>query len=124
MTMKTQYYTASSLDGFIATPDHSIDWLFPLGDVNETGYPDFIKEVGALAMGAETYLWMVRHLIKPGSDAPGLWPYEQPTRVFTHRVLPEVAGADIRFAHGNVRTVHRQMTAAAQGRNLWVVGGG
>jgi dihydrofolate reductase len=124
MMMKTQYYTASSLDGFIATPDHSIDWLFPLGDVNETGYPDFIKEVGALAMGAETYLWMVRHLIRPGSDAPGLWPYEQPTWVFTHRVLPEVAGADIRLARGNVRTMHRQMTAAAQGRNLWVVGGG
>ena len=34
--MKTQYYTASSLDGFIATTDHSLEWLFQLGDVNET----------------------------------------------------------------------------------------
>ena len=48
--MKTQYYTASSLDGFIATEDDSLDWLFPLGDINETSYPAFIAEVGALAM--------------------------------------------------------------------------
>jgi hypothetical protein len=28
---RTQYYTAASLDGFIATLDDSLDWLFPLG---------------------------------------------------------------------------------------------
>ena len=49
--MKTQFYTASSLDGFIATEDDSLDWLFPLGDINETSYPAFIAEVGALATG-------------------------------------------------------------------------
>ena len=48
--MRTQYYTACSLDGFLATPDDSLEWLFPLGDIADTGYPDFIREVGALAM--------------------------------------------------------------------------
>ena len=37
--MKTQYYTATSLDGFIDTEDDSLEWLFPLGDVNDTSYP-------------------------------------------------------------------------------------
>ncbi len=37
--MKTQCYTTTSLDGFIATEDDSLDWLFQLGDVNETSYP-------------------------------------------------------------------------------------
>ena len=27
--MKTQYYTATSLDGCIAPEDDSLDWLFP-----------------------------------------------------------------------------------------------
>ena len=40
--MKTRYYTAASLDGFIATEDDSLDWLFPLGDLSETSYPAFI----------------------------------------------------------------------------------
>lgn len=34
--MSTQYYTAASLDGFIATEDHSLEWLFPLGDIADT----------------------------------------------------------------------------------------
>ena len=76
--MATQYYTASSLDGFIATEDDSLDWLFQLDDVDDTSYPAFIAQVGALAMGASTYRWMLRHVIKAGSDAPGDWPYAQP----------------------------------------------
>jgi len=35
LAMRTQYYSASSLDGFISKPDDSLDWLFPLGDVNK-----------------------------------------------------------------------------------------
>ena len=76
--MKTQYYTACSLDGFIATDDHSLEWLFPLGDINDTGYPSFIQGVGALAMGSSTYEWMLRHVVHaPGGGSP--WPYAQPT---------------------------------------------
>jgi dihydrofolate reductase len=122
--MKTQYYTASSLDGFIATADDSLAWLFPLGDINDTSYPAFIRDVGALAMGASTYLWMVHNVIKPDGAAPGAWPYAQPTWVFSHRALPPIAGADIRFVQGDVRPVHGLMRAAAAGRNVWIVGGG
>ena len=122
--MKTQYYTASSLDGFIATEDHSLDWLFQLGDVNQTSYPQFILEVGALAMGSATYEWMLRHVVKPGTESEAAWPYRQPVWVFTTRDLHAVTGADIRFVRGDVRPVHERMCAAAQGRNVWLVGGG
>lgn len=122
--MKTQYFTASSLDGFIADPQHSLEWLFPLGDVEATSYPTFIRDVGALAMGSHTYEWMLRHLISPEADKPQPWPYSQPTWVFTTRSLPGIPDADIRFVRGDVRPVHDAMVAAASGKNVWIVGGG
>jgi dihydrofolate reductase len=122
--MKTQYYTATSLDGFIATIDDSLEWLFQLGDVDETGYPDFIKDVGAIAMGSSTYRWMLRHLLKNGAAEQTDWPYEQPTWVFTSKAQESIKGANIRFVSGDVLPVHREMNAAADGKNIWVVGGG
>jgi dihydrofolate reductase len=122
--VKTQYYTASSLDGFIADPNDSLEWLFPLGDIADTSYPTFIRDVGALAMGAHTYEWMLRHIVGPEAGRPEPWPYKQPTWVFTTRTLPVVPGADIRFAHGDIRPVHRAMVDAAAGKNVWIVGGG
>ncbi len=122
--MRTQYYTASSLDGFIADPDDSLDWLFPLGSIEETSYPGFIREVGAIAMGSHTYEWMLKHMIGPDADQPQGWPYAQPAWVFTSRKLPLIPGADIRFVAGEVGFAHRSMVAAAAGKNVWIVGGG
>jgi dihydrofolate reductase len=44
--------------------------------------------------------------------------------VFTHRDLPAIPGANLTFVQGDVRPVHAQMTEAAGGRNIWLVGGG
>ncbi|WP_440592390.1 dihydrofolate reductase family protein [Schlesneria sp.] len=122
--MKTQFYTATSLDGFIATEDDSLDWLFSLGDINDSSYPEFIAQVGALAMGSHTYEWMLRHADKVIEEVGSAWPYEQPTWVFTRRKLPLIEGADIRFVSGDVAAVHSQMRAVAGGKNIWIVGGG
>jgi dihydrofolate reductase len=122
--MKTQYYTACSLDGFIATEDHSLAWLFQLGDINDTSYPRFIEAVGAIAMGSATYEWLLRHVVRPDEASAHAWPYRQPTWVFSRRAQPTVSGADVRFVHGDVRPIHAEMSAAARGRNIWLVGGG
>lgn len=119
--MATQFYTASSIDGFIADPDHSLSWLLTR-DVDWDGpmsYNAFYAEVGALAMGASTYEWLLEHQVGEGEP----WPYQVPAWVFTHRDLRRVEG-DIRFTQDHVGQVHGEMTAAAGGRNLWVVGGG
>jgi dihydrofolate reductase len=114
---RTQYYTAVTLDGFIADPDNSLDWLFKVkrDEHGPMNYEDFIVGVGALAMGATTYEWIVEY---------GSWPYEQPSWVFTHRELPTVADAQIEFVSGDVAPVHEAMVRAAGGKNVWIVGGG
>jgi dihydrofolate reductase len=122
--MKTQYFTATSLDGFIATENDSLEWLFPLGDLDNSSYPEFIAGVGALAMGSSTYEWMLRNAQQVAAETGSAWPYTQPAWVFSSRQLPAIDGADIRFVHGDVRQVHAQMRAAAGDKNIWIVGGG
>ncbi len=124
MPQKTQYYTASSLDGFLADADNNLDWLFQFGEgPPPTDYEEFIDAVGALAMGSTTYEWILRHQVMRAVD-PIPWPYAQPTWVFTTRELQRVPGADIRFVRGDVRPVHEEMARVAGERNVWLMGGG
>jgi len=126
---KTQYFVAASLDGFIADSGNSLDWLFQAEAAAQTDsasgdlYREFYAQVGALAMGATTYEWLLGH--EKLLDKPESWPYSgRRCWVVSHRRLPAVPGADISFASGDVLAVHEQMLAAAGGRNIWLVGGG
>jgi len=116
---KTQYFVAASLDGFIADVGNRIDWLLAFDGTPGLSehYERFLAGVGALAMGARTYQFLVEQNVP--------WPYaERPTFVFTRRQWPVVPGADIRFVDGEVSELHPQLLAAAGPRNLWLVGGG
>lgn len=122
--MTTSYFTASSVDGFIADPENSLSWLLTRDiDVRgPMGYQRFVDEsVGALAMGSTTFQWIVDHEL--GGDPSRPWPYEQPTWVFSSRELPRVHG-DVRFVRGDVAAPHAEMVEAAGSRGVWVVGGG
>lgn len=121
--MKTQYYTATSLDGYIADADNSLDWLMQFGEPGES-YPPFIAAVGAIAMGSTTYEWLLEHEIYKDKENPKPWPYVQPSWVFTSRTLQCIPGANIHFCKGDVEPIHTAMEEAAKGKNIWVVGGG
>lgn len=122
--MKTQYYVASSLDGFIADAANGLDWLFQFGDGPTDDYEAFIADVGAVVMGSTTYEWIVNNQVLADPGRTGPWPYEQPTWVFSSRELQRVPGAHVQFVRGDVRPVHAAMRDAAGGRNVWIVGGG
>lgn len=117
--MATHYFTASSLDGFIATPEHSLDWLLKQ-DIDPAGpmaYQEFEKTIGALALGASTYEWVLDH-------EQGRWGYAQPAWVFTHRDIPVPDGANVTLTQAPVAEVHAEMITAAGEKDLWVIGGG
>jgi dihydrofolate reductase len=130
---KTQYLVAASIDGFIADIDNSLEWLFEAEAratkdakaAREEQFRQFFAATGAMTMGATTYEWVVAHEDLLANPAQWQEYYGQvPCWVFTHRNMPAVPGANISFVSGAVRPVYDQMRAAAEGRNLWVVGGG
>ena len=122
--MRSVYYCASSLDGFIAESDDTIDWLTsyqpsPLGpDVEPVGgvfpeeYAEFYDGIGALVSGSATYEWIHANLAE--------WPYPgKPYWVLSSRELPVPEGQDVRFGG-----TFEEMLASAGERKLWIVGGG
>lgn len=115
------YYTATTLDGFLADPADSLDWLLrqPLDDGGAGDYTRFIADVGAIVMGSTTYEWVLAH-------DPGSWAYDVPSWVMTSRTLPlpAAAGADVRFASGPVGELAPDLRGAAGEKDVWVVGGG
>jgi dihydrofolate reductase len=119
---RTTFFTATTLDGYIADENDSLDWLFVQDHEDEgpLSYSQFITGVGALAMGATTYEWIRDHMARTQDK----WAYDVPTFVFTHREREPVDGADLRFVSGDVATVHAELVAAAAGKDVWVVGGG
>ena len=130
---RTQYYTATSADGFIADEHNSLDWLFEVGsgaevdpaDSHQAEWDEFIAEVGSMAMGATTYEWILDH--DQLLENPEKWHDfygDRPAFVFTHRDLPPIPGVDLRFVSGRVADAYDDLVAAASGRNIWVVGGG
>lgn len=122
----TQYYTATTLDGFIADSDNSLEWLFKQKTDEEgpAGYESFIAEVGALAMGRTTYEWILDHEFKGKPESEWKWPYDLPCWVFSHHDLTVVPRAGIRFTSGDVAAVRQEMAETAGDRNIWIVGGG
>ncbi len=125
----TQYVTATTLDGCIADADNSLDWLFAVERVDEgAGFAAFLDDVGAMAMGATTYQWVLDH--EQLLEHPERWQAtyaDRPCWVFGHRELEPIPGVDLRFVQGDVAPVHAEMVEAAGGpqrlaRRRWRAG--
>lgn len=119
---RTIFYTATTLDGYLADEEDSLDWLF-VQDIDSEGamsYDEFIAGIGAVVMGRTTYEWVREHLSSSGEG----WGYQVPSWVVTHAELEGMDGADIRFVQGDVAAIHAEMVEAAGGKDIWVCGGG
>jgi dihydrofolate reductase len=119
MAGRTQYFVASSIDGFIAANDDGLDWLLQFDFAEfQARYDEFFAGVGAIVMGARTY----EFLLAGGADA---WTYaDTPCWVLTHREYSTPGGANVTFLAGDAHAAHAAPLRAAGDRNVWVLGGG
>ena len=117
-----RYYTATSLDGFLADAEDSLDWLLsqPQEENNLLDYRRFIEGVGVVVMGRTTYDWIIEHLDLAGE---GAWPYTQPTVVLTHRPLDPIVPT-IRALAGTPASLRAELEELAGEKEVWIVGGG
>ncbi len=118
------FYTATTLNGFLADDHDSLEWLFAVQQ-DEDSFAPFIANIGAIVQGSTTFEWVVAH--EGLAEHPEKWPAfygARPTWVFTTRRLTQIPGAEVRFASGSVREAWPEIAAAAGDLDVWVVGGG
>jgi dihydrofolate reductase len=121
------YYCASTLDGYIAAADDTIEWLTDYsgtyagaGAQSTAGsYERFYNGIGSLVMGSATYEFVLEHGRR--------WPYAgKPCWVLTSRdlAIPDGEGVDVRLESSAVSELYDELVAAAGSLDVWVVGGG
>lgn len=114
---KVILYIATSLDGYIAKEDGSVDWLTEESpDISENaGYSAFLERVDTILMGYRTYRQIAAEL------SPGKWPYEgKDVCVLTHSPEPDRKG--IRFVNEKIDSLLGELTAS-DGKDIWICGG-
>ena len=109
------YYVASSLDGYIATADGSVDWLSRFHTAGEDhGAAELEASVDALLLGSHTYEFALKL---------GHWPSpDKLSWVFTRR--------DLRILHPSITLTAQspreivELLASRGLRRAWLMGGG
>ncbi len=108
---KVVLFIATSLDGYIANIDGTVDWLFHDADY---GYTEFMSSVEAVVMGRKTW-----EQSKTFEEIPFAG-----KQVFIFSRTPSDSKAErIHYVHGDVAPVTTEIRRGLE-KNLWLVGGG
>ncbi len=117
--------TATTLNGWIADEQQSLDWLFAVENGGEPSEDQYPADATVLVEGSHTYEWVLRQEQLLGN--PEKWQQyygAKPTFVFTSRELAVPAGADVRFVSGAIEEALPAIREAAGDGDIWVMGGG
>lgn len=109
-------YIAESLDGYIATEDDSLAWLFKVDGEGDAGYAEFMETIDTVIMGRRTYDWVMEM-------EKGEYPYEGiQSYVYSRSAQPGDSSGDIEFVNMEI-PVFADKLKSVPGKNIWVVGG-
>jgi len=101
-------YIATSLDGYIAREDGSIDWL---PESAESGYDAFYKSIDAVIMGKTTYDQVLTF---------GEYPYKD-KKSFVFTTTNQKKNENVEFVSDVNKFVKDGFNG--MGKNIWLVGG-
>lgn len=107
---RIQYFVACSLDGFIATDNDDISWLFT---DNDYGYKEFFDSIDTTLTGRKTF-----DIIR-GFDE---FPYSGKKNYVFSRQLMNVSDPEVEYISNDIVPFIRRLKEEA-GKNIWLVGG-
>lgn len=108
---KVVLYIATSVDGYIARKDGSVDWLPPLGD-EDYGYSKFLATVDTVVMGRVTYEQLLTF---------GPYPYEGKNG-YVFSSVRRGRDANVEFVNSPPQKFVERLRSE-KGSDIWLVGG-
>lgn len=115
MPRKTVLYIAASLDGYIATKEDTLEWLFNTEGEGDNGYSEFYETVDTIILGRRTYDWILN---MEGDN----FPYKG-KQCFVFSGTKQEEDGNVRFFHGDIVEFIEGLKQE-EGKNIWIVGGG
>jgi Dihydrofolate reductase len=112
---KLVLFIASSLDGYIATEDHNLDWLLSVEGEGDNGYSKFYDTVDTILMGRITYDWIMEH-------EKGDFPYKG-KECYVFSGSRKNGNEHVSFISEEVVPFIKELKDR-DGKNIWLVGGG
>lgn len=112
---KVVLYIAASLDGYIATEEDSLQWLFDVEGEGDNGYSEFYETADTILIGRRTYDWVME-------AEKGKFPYENKACYVFSKTMSGKHD-NVEFVNEDVVTFTNRIKES-KGNNIWVVGGG
>jgi len=123
---KVLWHLTMSLDGFIAGPHESMDWVFnnvPLdSSVGRSLAEEHIKLTGSVLSGRRSYNVGRKPGQRPEARKVLGSAWDGPVFVLTHNAPEDEEDRAITFHRGDIRSAVREALTAAGGKNVLVIG--
>lgn len=109
-------YIASTLDGYIATKEESLEWLFKVEGEGDNGTSEFFDTIDTVLMGKTTYDWIIKQ------EGDNSWlNSDKNFYVFTRSSIADTE--QVKFINPNIPDFVNKLKKQ-EGKNIWMVGGG
>ncbi|WP_318765444.1 dihydrofolate reductase family protein [Lactiplantibacillus carotarum] len=114
---KVQFYGAISIDGYLATNDNRLDWLFQTTGADAAPTQDFMQQVDTAIMGRHTYEYTMEQTTDQLIN-----PFNPVTQSIVMTSEPHAGDDHTQFTNTPITDLVTQLRAAS-GQNIWIVGG-
>lgn len=109
-------FIATSLDGYIATEEERLEWLFEVEGEGDNGFSDFYSTIDTVIMGRKTYDWIAN------ADNMEEYPYKDKKGFVISRSSME-NDQYTTFGNPDLEPFINQLKQQ-DGKKIWIVGGG